>query len=57
MLSQGVATNYVYQVRTLAVVELVVATCVVSYVAAHYLAHYRPITRMANRLVSPKHAH
>jgi tellurite resistance protein TehA-like permease len=57
MLSQGVMANYVYQIRTLAVVELVVATCVVSYVAAHYLAHYRPITRMTNRLVNPKHAH
>ncbi|OCH14926.1 TDT family transporter [Aliivibrio sp. 1S128] len=57
MLSQGVIADYVYQVRMLAVVELVVATCVVSYVAAHYLAHYRPITRMTNRLVNPKHAH
>lgn len=57
MLSQGVAANYVYQVRMLAVVELVIATCVVSYVAIHYLAHYRPITRMTNRLANMSHAH
>lgn len=57
MLSQGVAANYVYQVRTLAIVELVIATFVVIYVAIHYLAHYRPITRMTNRLANMSHAH
>ncbi|MGF1742316.1 TDT family transporter [Vibrio profundum] len=46
MLSQGVAENYIYQIRTLAVTELIVASGVVSYVAIRYLGHYYPIMSM-----------
>ena len=40
------AENYIVQIRTLAVAELIVASGVVSYVAIRYLAHYYPIMSM-----------
>ncbi|MBL4830095.1 MAG: TDT family transporter [Aliivibrio sp.] len=44
--SVGVASEYVGQVQTMATIELLIATVVVTYVAIHYLAFYRPISTL-----------
>lgn len=44
--SVGVSSEYVGQVQTMATIELLIATVVVTYVAIHYLAFYRPISNL-----------
>jgi hypothetical protein len=42
----GMAEHYVHQVHALAMVELLVATVVVSYVALRYVMYYQPAPRI-----------
>ncbi|EKO3412817.1 TDT family transporter [Vibrio fluvialis] len=44
--SIGMAAQYVHQVHALAMVELLVATVVVSYVALRYVMYYQPAPRI-----------
>lgn len=57
LLSQGIIADYVNQVKTLAMVELIVATCVVGYVTLHYLVHYRPVASIKNHAASLYRTH